>query len=78
MLGFAWRVTPAGPSPNAVWVLGMFHRLAASLFIEWRSRKATRKWCTMTDFYSKMRIINQRRGFLLVTSKQCRLAGKNE
>jgi predicted transposase YbfD/YdcC len=65
-------------TPNAVWILGMFRRLAVSLFIEWRSRDATRKWCTMTDFYADMRKNNQRRGFLLVTSKECRLAGKNE
>jgi len=56
----------------------MFRRLAVSLFIEWRARDATRKWCTLTDFYADMRNNNQRRGFLLVTSKQCRLAGKNE
>ena len=65
-------------TPNAVWILGMFRRLAVSLFIEWRSRDVTRKWCTMTDFYADMRKNNQRRGFLLVTSKQCNLGGKNE
>jgi predicted transposase YbfD/YdcC len=39
---------------NAVWVLGMFRRLAISLFAEWRSRDAKRKHATMTDFQSDM------------------------
>ncbi|MFH0908225.1 MAG: hypothetical protein V1929_05645, partial [bacterium] len=39
---------------NAVWVLGMFRRLAVSLFAEWRSRDAKRKHATMTDFQSDM------------------------
>ena len=39
---------------NGVWVLGMFRRLAVSLFAEWRSRDAKRKHATMTDFQSEM------------------------
>ena len=39
---------------NAVWVLGMFRRLAVSLFAEWRSRDAKRKHVTMTDLQSHM------------------------
>jgi predicted transposase YbfD/YdcC len=39
---------------NAVWVLGMFRRLAVSLFAEWRSRDAKRKRATMTDYQSNM------------------------
>jgi len=39
---------------NAVWVLGMFRRLAVSLFAEWRSRDAKRKRATMTDLQSHM------------------------
>jgi predicted transposase YbfD/YdcC len=39
---------------NAVWVLGMFRRLAVSLFAEWRSRDAKRKRATMTDLHSHM------------------------
>ena len=39
---------------NAVWVLGMFRRLAVSLFAEWRSRDAKRKHVTMTDLHSHM------------------------
>jgi hypothetical protein len=33
---------------NAVWVLGMFRRLAASLFVEWCSRDPKRHRATMT------------------------------
>ncbi len=39
---------------NAVWVLGMFRRLAVSLFAEWRSRDVKRKYATMTDLQSDM------------------------
>ncbi len=39
---------------NAVWVLGMFRRLAVSLFAEWRPRDTKRKHATMTDFQSDM------------------------
>ena len=40
---------------NAVWVLGMFRRLAISLFAEWRSRDPRRKHATMTEFQCAMR-----------------------
>lgn len=39
---------------NAIWVLGMFRRLAVSLFSEWRHRDPKRKYATMTDFQSDM------------------------
>ena len=39
---------------NGVWVLGMFRRLAVSLFAEWRSRDEKRKRATMTDFHAEM------------------------
>ena len=39
---------------NAVWVLGMFRRLAVSLFAEWRSRDPKRKHATLTDFHSHL------------------------
>ncbi len=39
---------------NGVWVLGMFRRLAVSLFAEWRSCALHRKHATMTDFHSYM------------------------
>ena len=39
---------------NGVWVLGMFRRLAVSLFAEGYSRDETRKRDTMTDFHAEM------------------------
>jgi predicted transposase YbfD/YdcC len=39
---------------NAVWVLGMFRRLAVSLFAEWISRDPKRRHATMTDFQAHM------------------------
>lgn len=39
---------------NAVWVLGMFRRLAVSLFAEWRARDPKRQHATMPDFQSEM------------------------
>jgi hypothetical protein len=39
---------------NAVWVLGMFRRLAVSLFAEWRSRDPRREKASMTDFQSDL------------------------
>ena len=39
---------------NAIWVLGMFRRLAVSLFAEWCSRDTKRERATMTDFQSEM------------------------
>lgn len=39
---------------NAIWVLGMFRRLAVSIFAEWKSRAPNRRHATMTDFQSHM------------------------
>jgi hypothetical protein len=55
---------------NAAWLLGMFRRLAISLFMEWHARKTKRKWTTLTDFFCEMSVNNQRRGFLLVSARQ--------
>ena len=61
---------------NAVWVLGMFRRLAISVFKEWKPRAPNRKWTTLTDFYTEMSIENRRRGLLLVTSRRPSLLGR--
>lgn len=60
---------------NAAWILGMFRRLAISLFMEWYMRTTKRKWMTFTDFFSEMSVNNQRRGFLLVSARQPSLRG---
>ena len=55
---------------NAIWVLGMFRRLAASLFVEWRSRDPKRRHTTMTDFHSAMDAEQTRGGLRFVTSRR--------
>jgi len=55
-------------TPNAVWVLGMFRRLAISIFKEWKAQSPNRKWTTMTDFQTEMSVASHRGGFLLVTA----------
>ncbi len=39
---------------NGIWVLGMFRRLAVSLFAEWKSQSPKRKHATQTDFQAQM------------------------
>jgi predicted transposase YbfD/YdcC len=55
---------------NAVWVLGMFRRLAISVFREWKARDAKRKWTTLPDFYTEMSVEAHRPGLRLVTARQ--------
>ncbi len=55
---------------NSVWVLGMFRRLAVSLYCEWRTRNPTQsKYASFMDFLHLMSLVNQRRGFSLVSSR---------
>jgi hypothetical protein len=56
--------------PNAIWVLGMFRRLAVSLFVEWRSRDPKRRHTTMTDFQSEMNAEHARRALHFVTARR--------
>ena len=53
---------------NAVWVLGMFRRLAVSIFIEWRSHDPKRRNSSMRDFYDVMSLNHQRSAFNLVAA----------
>lgn len=53
---------------NAVWVLGIFRRLAVSMFAEWRSRDLRRRHATMTDFHSSMGAEHMATGMRFVTS----------
>ena len=53
---------------NAVWVLGMFRRLAVSLFAEWRSRDHKWQHATMTDFHAFMAAEHAATGMRFVTS----------
>jgi len=61
-------------TPNAVWILGMFRRLAVSVFLEWKSRDPKRKWTTLTDFYSDMSADGHRAGLRLLASPRPNLS----
>jgi predicted transposase YbfD/YdcC len=53
---------------NSVWVLGMFRRLAVSLFAEWKGRDHKRQHTTMTDFQSYMGAEHAATGMRFLTS----------
>jgi hypothetical protein len=57
---------------NAAWVLGIFRRIAISLFMHWRSLEPKRAKSTLTDFHEEMGLEHQRRAFALVSSKSSR------
>ena len=57
-------------TPRSVWVLGMFRRIAVSLFQEWKSRDPGRRWATLTDFYGEMSAESHRSGLQLITSRR--------
>jgi hypothetical protein len=57
-------------SDNGIWVLGMFRRIANSLFVEWRSHQRRPDHVTTTDFQTLMaenhrtaavRLVNRKR-----------------
>jgi len=54
--------------PNAMHVLGIFRRLANSLFMEWRSRQAKPHYLMTSDFQTDMAAENHRRAMLMVTT----------
>lgn len=55
---------------NGLWVLGMFRRLANSLFIEWRSHQPKAKYKTTTDFQAAMGENNLAKAIRFVTCKR--------
>jgi len=55
---------------NGLWVLGMFRRLANSLFMEWRNQQHNAKYKTTTDFQSAMGEDNLAKAIRFVTSKR--------
>lgn len=54
---------------NGLWVLGMFRRLANSLFMEWRGRQPKGKHKTTTDFQTNLVENNMAKAVRLVTCK---------
>ena len=55
---------------NAVWVHGIFARLANSLFMEWRSHQTKPAHKSTTDFTAWMAAEHARRVLLTVTARQ--------
>jgi len=55
---------------NAVWVHGIFARLANSLFMEWRGQQPKPGRKTTTDFMAGMAAEHARRVLLTVTSRR--------
>lgn len=60
-------------NPNGLWVLGMFRRLANSLFLEWRTHQPKPKYQTTTDFQAAMGEDNLAKAIRFVTRKRPRL-----
>lgn len=56
--------------PNAVWVHGMFARLANSLFLEWRAHHPKPHPKSTTDFAARLAADHDRRVLLTVTARQ--------
>jgi predicted transposase YbfD/YdcC len=53
---------------NAVWVMGMFRRLAVSLYAEWRSRSENRRRASLHDFHNLMARHNKKHAYSLVSA----------
>jgi hypothetical protein len=54
--------------PNGMAVLGLFRRLANSLFMEWRSHQNNPQYLTTTDFAVDMAAEGHRRALNMVTT----------
>lgn len=54
--------------PNSMILLGLFRRLANSLFMEWRSRQTNPQYLTTTDFATDMAAEGHRRALIMVTA----------
>ena len=57
-------------SDNGLWVLGMFRRLAISLFMEWRAAQRRPDQVTTTDFQTRMAEEHRVTALRLVLSKR--------
>ena len=55
-------------SPKGLWIMGMFRRLANSLFMHWRSQHKKPQYRSTTDFQSHMDEENLRRGLIFVSA----------
>lgn len=57
-------------TPHSMWVLGMFRRLATSLFMHWRDQQERPEHKTTTDFQAYMEEENLRRAFRFAKAKR--------
>ena len=57
-------------APNAVWVHGLFARLANSLLLHWRERQRNGRHKTTTDFAGWMSAAHCRRALHTLTARQ--------
>jgi predicted transposase YbfD/YdcC len=55
---------------NAIWVLGMFRRLAVSFYAEWRSKSEKRLRASLRNYHDEMSLNNQKHAFWLVSAKK--------
>jgi hypothetical protein len=55
-------------TPKGLWIMGMFRRVANSLFAHWQSQHPKPKHKTTTDFQSYIDEENLRRGMILVSA----------
>lgn len=55
-------------NPNAMRVLGIFRRLANSLFMEWRSRQPKPQYLMTSDFHTDMAAEGHRRAMIMVSA----------
>jgi predicted transposase YbfD/YdcC len=62
---------------NGVWVLGMFRRLAISLFAHWFAADPKRRHTTMTDFHGVNGAEHARCALRLVTSRNPSLKNRS-
>lgn len=56
--------------PNSMWIMGIFRRLATSLFMEWRSQLSKPQHKSLTDFQTEMSEEQHHRAFRVVFSKR--------
>ena len=61
---------------NSIWVLGMFRRLAISIYSEWRSRCASRHRVSLRRFHKLMARNNNQYAFILVSALSPSLHGR--
>jgi hypothetical protein len=55
-------------TPKGLWIMGMFRRVANSLFVHWQSQHKKPQYKTTTDFHSHFEEENLRRGMLFVSA----------